>query len=171
MPYRHTFSLIAFAIASATSAAQTIYKCPDEKGKTVLTDTPCANAAALEVRPASGGDRPRAEALDPLAKLRTSVNGDLAKRRHDDAKHKHAQLQSRLDRWELYRDAEERARKRFIPCDYNRSKQCEDFEHSKRVSAELHTEFNQLLSARSAAAVDQRTARSEYFEITGKRLP
>jgi Domain of unknown function (DUF4124) len=169
MPYRRTLILIAFALANPLSAAQTIYKCPDATGKTVFTDTPCANAAQLEIKPASGRDKTSVETADPLANLRSSVNGDLAKRRYSDAQHKESLLQTRLDRWEIYRSSEESARKRYVPCGNN--KKCEDFEHTKKVIVELQTEFNELLTARSAAAADQRVARREYFEATGKRLP
>lgn len=161
--------LVTVAIGSASAFAQTAYRCPDAQGKITYTDTPCATGQVVQLRPASGADSAApAKGADPLDALRKKVDGDIIKRRHDDAKYREAIIQQRLDQWESYRVAQENARRRFVKCG---NAMCEDLANTKRVIAELADEFNGLLTARTNAAEEQRIARSEYFEVTKKRLP
>jgi Domain of unknown function (DUF4124) len=167
-------AVIALLVTAASS--QTIYRCPDANGRVNLSDTPCVGGTQQTVRPASGADgekRALPQAVGPkeeLDNLRTSVNTSAAAREYRDANFNIAKLQNRLDNWPSERDEYIRKNKRFTKCGVDGKSLCEDYEHTSRLSSEMSTLHNQLVTARSAEYDARIAARKRYYELTKKWL-
>lgn len=167
---------VLFAGAGQWGYAQTVYRCPDANGRLNLSDTPCAGGSQQTVKPASGHSdsaKLRSDAKTPkeeLDDLRTSVNTSAAAREHREANFNIEKLQRRLDNWPNERDEYVRKNKRFVPCGRDNKSRCEDFEHTQRLSADMSTLHNQLVSARSAEYDARSAARKKHYELTKKWL-
>jgi Domain of unknown function (DUF4124) len=169
-------AIAAIALLLTVTNAQTIYRCPDANGRVNLSDTPCVGGTQQTVRPASGSDngkRPSPQAVSPkeeLDNLRTNLNTSAATREYRDANFNIAKLQSRLDNWPSERDEYIRKNKRFTKCGADGKWLCEDYEHTSRLSSEMSTLHNQLITARSTEYDARTAARKRYYELTKKWL-
>jgi hypothetical protein len=173
---RFALRFIASTLIVTAVHAQTVYRCPDSNGRLNLSDTPCSGGTAQQVRPAAGHAIAKAEKQstptpkEELDNLRTSVNTSAAAREYRDANFNIAKLQSRLDNWPSERDEYIRKNKRFTKCGFDGKSLCEDYEHTSRLSSEMSTLHNQLITMRSAEYDARSAARKRYFELTKKWL-
>jgi hypothetical protein len=169
-------SIAVLALLVTTASSQTIYRCPDANGRVNLSDTPCAGGTQQTVRPASGADKEKRtspQAVSPkeeLDNLRANVNTSAAAREYREANFNIAKLQTRLDNWPSERDEYIRKNKRFTKCGVDGKSLCEDFEHTSRLSSEMSTLHNQLITARRVEHDARTAARKRYYELTKKWL-
>jgi Domain of unknown function (DUF4124) len=168
------FSVSALCVGALH--AQTVYKCPDANGRLSLSDTPCAGGTQQQVKPDTGHSTNKIEKQttptpkEELDNLRTNVNTSAAAREYRDANFNIAKLQARLDNWPSERDEYIRKNKRFTKCGADGKSLCEDYEHTSRLSSEMSTLHNQLITTRSNEYDARSAARKRYFELTKKWL-
>jgi len=155
--------------------AQSLHKCTDANGKITLQDVPCTSGVAttVKVQPASGTDKSKEQAKQAtkdLDSLRQDVALMRAQREHRDAKYQIDVYRSRIDGFSLHRAATYKARDLYVICSPGSRAMCLDTENRAKLDRELESEFNGLLSARSAAEADKRKANRDHYELTKRWL-